>query len=381
MAAPGPKHLKLGTSIQASFGDPEDPDYVFDIAVNGQKTNMAVSLSTHAIKLYHPETGAYLGDCVGHTGTISGVSFPDENSPMLLLSSSADGTIRTWDVRNRKEVAALKHPNPGPDGEIWSFSVGGITNQVAAGTNSQVLVWDWRTRNLISNLDELHTEAVTQVHYHPTKRELLVTASVDGLINIIDTSQPLTNEDVQYETMSVGTSIGKIGFYGTYSQKLWCLTHIETLSVWDLEEKMQAAEFKETRTNVSFHWGLDNVNYLIDCYSPKDTDDLWLAAGNTDGAMGFFPARFPKPVHSSVPSLGLFGDVGCVLEGGHNNVVRSVWLSQNLDSEQSLFAWTGGEDGRLCSWSQSGAVEHGRSWVSNNLVMKKGGSKARHSPY
>ncbi|KAL2649720.1 hypothetical protein R1flu_017848 [Riccia fluitans] len=380
MAAPRPKPLKLGTSIQASFGDPEDPDYIFEIAVNGQKSNMAVSLSTNAIKLYSPETGAYVGDCLGHTSTISGISFPDPNSPMLLLSSSADGTIRTWDIRNRKEVAAIRHPTPGS--EIWNFSVGGITNQVAAGGDSQVLIWDWRTRNLMSELDELHTEAVTQVHYHPAKRELLFTASVDGLINIIDTSQSLKPEDLQYDTLSVGTSIGKIGFYGRYSQMLWCLTHIETLSVWDLEEKMQAAEFKETRTNASFKWGLDNVNYLIDCFSPSGTDDLWLAAGNNDGAMGFFPTSFPKPVHPSVPSLGVFGEVGCVLEGGHQGVVRTVWLSQNLDTEQSLFAWTGGEDGRLCSWSRSGAVEHGRSWVSNNLVMKKGSSsKTRHSPY
>lgn len=27
----------------------------------------------------------------------------------------------------------------------------------------------------------------------------------------------------------MGTSIGKVGFFGEANQKLWCLTHIETL--------------------------------------------------------------------------------------------------------------------------------------------------------
>lgn len=65
---------------------------------------MAVSLSTNAIKLYGPATGQYLGDCLGHTNTVSDISFPDASSPNILCSSSADGTVRAWDIRLRKEV-------------------------------------------------------------------------------------------------------------------------------------------------------------------------------------------------------------------------------------------------------------------------------------
>lgn len=65
---------------------------------------MAVSLSTNTIKLYDPETGSFKGDLLGHTCTISGLNFPDPSSPQLLFSSSADSTIRTWDVRVGKQV-------------------------------------------------------------------------------------------------------------------------------------------------------------------------------------------------------------------------------------------------------------------------------------
>lgn len=65
---------------------------------------MAASLSTNGIKLYGLATGQFLGDCIGHTDTISDVSFSDADSPHMLCSSSADGTVRAWDTRLRKEV-------------------------------------------------------------------------------------------------------------------------------------------------------------------------------------------------------------------------------------------------------------------------------------
>ncbi|CAM6091510.1 unnamed protein product [Calypogeia fissa] len=115
------KHMHLSTQIQASFGKPDDPDYVFEIVANGARS-MAVSLSTNTIKLYDPETGGFKGDLLGHTCTISGLNFPDPNSSQLLLSSSADSTVRVWDIRVGQQVDIFRAP--GSSDEIWSFSVG-----------------------------------------------------------------------------------------------------------------------------------------------------------------------------------------------------------------------------------------------------------------
>ena len=65
---------------------------------------MAVSLSINTIKLYSPWTGQYLGDCLGHTDTITDVLFPEPTTPHLFCSSSSDGTIRYWDTRTQQEV-------------------------------------------------------------------------------------------------------------------------------------------------------------------------------------------------------------------------------------------------------------------------------------
>ncbi|CAM6091509.1 unnamed protein product [Calypogeia fissa] len=182
--------------------------------------------------------------------------------------------------------------------------------------------------------------------------------------------------------MNASTSLSKFGFYGKDNQMLWVLTHVETLSIWDLEDQREAITFGDTRTKASFCWGLPSVSYLINCHSTPGTESLWLAAGNNDGTIGYFPITSTKSGNRSEPSPGVFGDVSAVLEGGHEGVVRSIWLNQSLGLEQPLFCWTGGEDGRLCSWSQNGSTQPGRAWFSSNLVMRKhNSSKKRPSPY
>lgn len=43
------------------------------------------------------------------------------------------------------------------------------------------------------------------------------------------------------KVFNVGTSIGKVGFLGEINQKLWCLTHIETLRyVWAISALLQS---------------------------------------------------------------------------------------------------------------------------------------------
>ena len=90
------------------------------VICSGDTSTMAVSLSTNVIKLYAPATGQYLGDCLGHSNTISEIHFPDSSSPTLFCSSSADGTVRTWDIRVRKEVLFLHFFSPRHQ-TIWDF--------------------------------------------------------------------------------------------------------------------------------------------------------------------------------------------------------------------------------------------------------------------
>ncbi|KAI3449495.1 hypothetical protein Pfo_006160 [Paulownia fortunei] len=363
------KRLGLKNSIQTNFGD----DYVFQIVPKDDWTSMAVSLSTNAVKLYSPLTGQYLGECRGHSSTINQISFARPSAPHVLYSCSSDCTLRAWDSRSFQQVSCI---NTGPSQEVFSFSFGGPDdNLLSAG----ILFWDWRTMKQTACLEESHTEDVTQVHFVPGHPSKLVSASVDGLMCLFDTSGAINDDDHLVSVFNVGTSIGKVGFFGEANQKLWCLTHIETLSVWDWNDARTEATFEDARALASESWTLDHVDYFVDCYYSTEEDHLWVIGGTNAGTLGYFPVKYG--------STNTIGSPEAVFQGGHTGIVRSVLPMSSINGRTSkrhgIFGWTGGEDGRMCCWLSDDSTETNCSWVSSTLVEKspKTRRKSRHSPY
>ncbi|GKV04893.1 hypothetical protein SLEP1_g16988 [Rubroshorea leprosula] len=362
------KRFGLKNSIQTNFGD----DYVFQIVPKNDWTSMAVSLSTNAVKLYSPVTGQFIGECKGHSATINHISFSDPSTPHVLHSCSSDGTIRAWDIRNFQQVSCI---TAGSSQEVFSFSFGGSSdNLLAAGCQSQIFFWDWRNKKQVACLEESHVDDVTQVHFAPGHQNKLVSASVDGLICVFDTSTDIDDEDHLDTVINVGTSIGKVGFFGDTYQKLWCLTNIETLSFWDWNDGTNIANFEDTRSLASESWTQDHVDYFVDCHS--EGENLWLIGGTNSGTLGYFPIHYK--------GTAVVGAVEAVLAGGHMGVVRSVLRMQSKPSaSQGVFGWTGGEDGRLCCWMNDDSTEINRSWMSSTLAVKtpRNRKKNRHHPY
>ncbi|XP_068663228.1 WD repeat-containing protein GTS1 [Aristolochia californica] len=373
--SPNFKRLSIKNTIQTNFED----DYIFQIASCPEISSLAVSLSTNTIKFYSPATGQYFGECKGHTGTINEISFSIPSFAHVLHSCSSDGTIRAWDTRTFKQVSLS---NAGSSQEIFSFSFGGSAdNLLAAGCNAQIIFWDWRSGKQISCLEESHVDDVTQVRFAPDKQNKLVSASVDGLMCIFDTNGHINDDNHLESVMNVGTSIGKVGFFGEKNQNLWCLTHIETLSVWDWTDATQQADFQDARALASDSWNRDHVDYFVDCFYSGVDDRLWVIGGTNAGSLGYFPVNYK--------GMGTIGPPEAVLEDGHAGVVRTVLPASSAHilptRNQGIFSWTGGEDGRLCCWlSDVSSSESNRSWISSALVMKtlkNQNRRIRHHPY
>ncbi|KAK6925437.1 WD40 repeat [Dillenia turbinata] len=165
----------------------------------------------------------------GHSSRIHHISFSSPLNPQILHSCSSDGTIRAWDTRTFMQVSLIN------DGQvIFSFSFGGPgDNLLADGNNSQILFWDWRNKKQVACLEESHTHDITQVQFAPDHQNKLVLASEDGLVCIFDTSGDINDDDHLKSVINMETLVNKFGFFGEVNQKLWCLTHIETLNVWD----------------------------------------------------------------------------------------------------------------------------------------------------
>ncbi|KAL5791809.1 hypothetical protein ACOSP7_000403 [Xanthoceras sorbifolium] len=366
------KRFGLKNCIQTNFGD----DYVFQIVPKEDWSLMGVSLSTNAVKLYSPVTGQYFGECTGHSATINQISFSGPSTPHVLHSCSSDGTISAWDTRSFQQVLSLSAGSQ----EIFSFSFGGADdNLLAAGCGSQILFWDWRNKKQVACLEESHDDDVTQVHFVPDHQNKFVSASEDGLICTYHTGGNINDDDHLESVINVGTSIGKVGFFGETYQKLWCLTHIETLSIWDWKEGQNEANFENARSLASDSWALDQVDYFVDCHYTGEGESLWVIGGTGAGTMGYFPVN-----HKGAATIG---SPEAVLGGGHTAVVRSVLPMSSMQGRpaqiQGIFSWTGGEDGRLCCWLSDESSETNRSWISSAMVMKssKTRNKNRHHPY
>uniref|UniRef100_A0A804NFM4 Transducin family protein / WD-40 repeat family protein n=1 Tax=Zea mays TaxID=4577 RepID=A0A804NFM4_MAIZE len=173
------------------------------------------------------ETGQYLGECKGHEGTIHEISFSAPSSPQVICSCSSDGTVRAWDTRNFKQISLLRG---GVSQEMFTFAFGGSNGSLlAAGSNAQVLFWDWRSSRQIACLEESHMDDVTQVKFTPDQQSKLISAAVDGLICVFDTDGDIDDDNHLLSVMNAETSVAKVGFFGNKYKKLWCLTHIETL--------------------------------------------------------------------------------------------------------------------------------------------------------
>lgn len=181
----------------------------------------------------------------------------------------------------------------------------------------------------------------------------------------------------------MGTSIGKVGFCGDSYQKIWCLTHIETLSIWDWKESTMEVNFEDARTLASDKWALGQVDYFVDCYYSMEENRLWVIGATHTGTLGYFPLY----CESSPGKMSAIGSAEAVLVGGHTGVVRSILpmhrMSGRIIQRQGIFGWTGGEDGRLCCWLSGESFDSNCSFISNALVVKsqKNKLKSRHSPY
>ncbi|KAM0901007.1 hypothetical protein ACQ4PT_020265 [Festuca glaucescens] len=367
------RRLGLRNSIQTNFGD----DYVFQIASCQEISTLAVSLSTNALKFYSPATGQYMGECTGHTGTIHEISFSAPSSPQVICSCSGDGTIRAWDTRSFKQISLL---NGGASREMFSFSFGGSSgNLLASGSNSQVLLWDWRSSKQLACLEDSHMDDVTQVRFAPKQQSKLISAAVDGLVCVFDTDGDIDEDNDLLSVMNVETSVANVGFYGNTYQKLWCLTHIETLSTWDWNDGTRELNVEDARSLSTNKWNLDHVDYFVDCHYSLPDDRLWVIGGTNAGTLGYFPVK-------TDPAGGAIDSAEAVLEGGHTGVVRTIYPAgsslERLGQHRGIFGWTGGEDGRLCCWQSDDIAETKKSWISSTLVSRVGKrTKGRHQPY
>ncbi|KAG0050815.1 WD40-repeat-containing domain protein [Linnemannia elongata] len=357
--------LALKQTSAFSHGD----IYIFDIVANS--SNMIVSASNHEIKLYNPATFAIKNILKFHTDTITQIKAHGEN---ILMSSSKDGSVAVWDLRtDAGPVQVFQTPAKDP---LLSFDLNSSEQILAAGSelveyDANIHFFDARsnTSAIVKTYSESHSDDITNIKFHPTNPARLMTGSVDGLICQFD----LTDMDEEEGLMVVsntGASINRIGYFGPNAEYIYCLSHMETLSLWNSEDADAIHQFGDIRGVSNPAMGL-TLDYGIDCQYEPESGRLFLLAGSNEGNINI--------LHVKADSLQLCQ----VLSGGHSEIVRSTFW----DSKRGIL-YSGGEDAKLGLWNSdpittvtSPLAASASSRHSSPLQLKAEGKSSRSSPY
>lgn len=366
------KYYNFTSSLQLS-----EKDYIIDIIptnLNSLQNDLLVSSSDLKLRLIP-------SNFTSSSSPIWTVAGADQSQITSIksfdlstfISSGYDG-IKVWDSRVKPNASRPVHqfnlpilPAPGNKGNskapiVTAIDVCPQNNQIAAGTeltgtDASLFIWDIRnsSKPAISYIDS-HSDDVTCLRYHPVNKQVLLSGSTDGLINIYNT-QIADEEEALYQTINNQISIHSAGFIS--QQEVFALSHTETLTMYQIpnpdDEKVTEREVKPLEFgDVREKWACE---YVVDFYPG------FIATGrnSVDPQLQLIPFT-PATYDSARDSSSLALDNSLILKGAHGEeVVRSLYYDQKCSN-----IYTCGEDGCIKSWHiDQGDLDVTQSYFQN----------------
>lgn len=308
------------------------PDtYLFGLAYSPRKKIFATVGSDDILRLFDSRLKVLQAKSSCHKGVTSVQAGEDAD----FITGGRDGFVSCWDGRSKK-VAQV--PEPRGNGIA---SIACRDHYIAIGTESikeglgdvSVLLYD--TRNFAAPLreyNESHTDTVTQLAFHPTQPNILLSGSTDGLVSIFDVNL-VDEEDALQQVLNPRSAVHCAGFIAqdqAYVVSTDEQYSIHTLAKTKLEEEdvPPAIQFGDVRTTL-------HCTYVIDVLIQDDGPPL-MAHGNLGD-------RTMSLVALGGPGAWGFGQ-SIMFPGAHgDDVVRAVRLIDRL-------AFSCGEDGTVRVW-------------------------------
>ncbi|XP_046387163.1 WD repeat-containing protein 89 isoform X2 [Ischnura elegans] len=346
---------------------------------------MGIGLSNHGIVVYDIETLKGIGN-YGHDGGITGLRFSPK-SDHLLYSSSLDGSIKLWDIRSSTtdgcaseftgkwtsdDGSCVRHP-------LTAFDVCNRDRIVVAGTESDgvdsfLLFWDVRAPlKPLGGYWESQAEDVTQVTFHPVESDIVAAGSMDGLVNIFDIRQSC-EDDALSNSLNTMSTVDKISWLGSHKSgdsdegggnRLSCITHAETLQIWQADEASKECDFSRVDVAEAMKVKSSEDCYLVDVFLGGESQEETLILG------GSFKSGCLRLLHLRNGRLSPWA-----ILNASSQVVRCCWG----DQKRGLLA-TGGEDGLLTIWKRSEGQDEDEGHKETHKMRVKKRNKLNVNPY
>ncbi|KAI8325281.1 WD40 repeat-like protein [Martensiomyces pterosporus] len=334
--------------------------YIYDTLRT--EIGIAVSASNHDIKLYEPGSLQPKGSLKYHSGQLTQIKAQQNK----LLSSSLDGQIAIWDLRQALTAPAVAFTADDP---VLSFDMAADETMLVGGTqlnsdgSAKINFWDTRAAGgrPLKVFEDSHSDDVTQIQCHPSLNRQFLSASTDGLLCTFDVSQMDEDEALQY-VANTGASVSRAGYFGPDAQFIYAQSDMETLQLWTNEATL-LADFGDVR---DIRESGVIIDYMIGCRYEPQSQRLYMLAGTNGGDV--------HVLHVGAGSLEHIQK----LASGHSGIVRGF----DWDPAQG-WAVSGGEDGRLSWWSTETPASQPSSVSASPVAegSKKPNGGRRFNPY
>lgn len=357
---------QIGSSNLSTASD----TYLYTLARTG--SDYATIGSDNALRIFNiPDLKKTRAYAPAHTG-ISCLTTASNNT--TLCTGGRDGLIRFWDPRTTSPKPTLEIQEPKSAG-LSALACAG--NFLAAGTEStkeglgdvSVLVYDLRSPTApLRSFVESHTDSITQLQWHPTQRNLLLSGSTDGLVSVFD-AEVADEEDALMQVLNPRSAVHCAGFLA--EDQVYALSTDEQLWVYGLEKTGTAEEEALPVKQFGDVRGELECMYVIDLVREGFMQNPVVAYG-----------------HNEKRTLGIAELVGpgwkfgrrIDLPGAHEEeVVRDLKF---VDEGRVL---TCGEDGMMRLWAigEGGSADAAKAEGSVSKKAKRKGKKEseRFAPY
>ncbi|KAJ6031955.1 hypothetical protein N7540_002687 [Penicillium herquei] len=350
----------------SSLSLPAD-NYIYSIVASAPGAFAAIS-SDDSLRLFDAANlngGVSVISRKTHDGGVTSLRSYAAGESQLLATGGREGKMKLWDVRSAKMVMEVETARNAP---VLSIACNPETNTIVTGTelvSSQAVVslWDIRSPQAPrQQYVESHNDDVTELQYHPTRSNILLSGSTDGLVNIYDTT--ITDED---EALVQVINHGSVHHAGFLSERtIYALSHDEHFSVHPATnpdepgQEPEPTDFNDVRDPLGCEYV---VQLCVGAQGP------YIAAGNKiDKRLDLVPLV-------SSPNWQFDMDNLWRLPGAHGEeVVRSVHLD---DQTQSVI--TCGEDGFVRVWKPTEGDAQAQTGSKTSRKEKK--QKDRFRPY